>query len=138
LNLPQNTKEHQSLKGIQFMKTNIILKDDTEKKTRVKSSLIKNTKWLKTKDGATTYSYMARSLSNRAVKDELTNALRKKKLDVSVLSKNLCFKATGEKISSYIIAVDSSQFSNAFPSITTKATNINFAMQASGQESDNN
>lgn len=108
------------------MKTQIAVQGDAEKKTRVKSSLIKNTKWLKTKDGATTYSYMVRSISNRAAKDELTNALKKKKLEVSVLSKNLCFKATGEKISSYIIAVDSSQFSTAFPSITTKATNVNF------------
>lgn len=116
------------------MKTQTALQADPEKKTRVKSSLIKNTKWLKTKDGMTTYSYMVRSISNRAAKDELTNALKKKKLEVAVLSKNLCFKATGEKISSYIIAVDSNQFSTAFPLITTKATNINFSSQAQEAE----
>ena len=116
------------------MKTSNALQSEPEKKTRVKSSLIKNTRWMKTKDGATIYSYMERSLTNRAVKDELTNALKKKKLNVSVLSKNLCFKATGAKVSSYIITVDSTEFAAAFPTITTKATNVNFSAQVDESE----
>jgi len=105
---------------------------DAEKKaavkvTRTKSSVIKNAKWLTTKDGLT-FSFMERSIVTRTAKDELAGALKKKNLEVTVLTKNLSIKSTGKKICSYIIAVDSNDFATAFPSIETKATNINFML----------
>lgn len=99
-----------------------------EKKVRAtRNSLISNTKWLKTADGATIYSFLPRSPKNRAVKVELTEALKKRNVDVTVFSREISVKSTGEKINSYVIAVNGQQFLNTFPAITAKPTSVNFA-----------
>lgn len=112
-----------------------LLSADAPKKTRVtRSSLISNTRWLRTADGITIYSFMPRTLPNRAAKDELANALKKRNVDVTIFSRELNMKSTGEKVHSYVIAVDSAQFSNTFPGITAKPTSINFTAPSNKKE----
>lgn len=104
---------------------------DAEKKTRnTRNSLISNTKWLQTADGMTIYSFLPRSPKNRAIKVELTEALKKRNLDVIVFSREINIKSTGEKISSYVITVSGEQFIRTFPAITAKQTSVNFAPAA--------
>jgi hypothetical protein len=109
---------------------------DAEKKVRsTRNSLISNTKWLRTADGSTIYSFLPRSPKNRAIKVELTAALKKKNVDVTVFSREISVKSTGEKINSYVIATNGAQFISTFPAITAKPTSVNFAPFSSDKSS---
>ncbi len=106
-----------------------------EKKLRgPRNSLISNTRWLQTADGATIYSFLPRSPKNRAVKVELTEALKKRNVDVTVFTRDINVKSTGEKITSYVIAVNGAQFAHSFPSIAAKPTSVNFAPFIAGKK----
>lgn len=103
-----------------------------DKKVRsTRNSLISNTKWLRSADGTTVYSFLPRSPKNRAVKVELTEALKKRNIDVIVLSREISIKSTGEKINSYVITTNGQQFADTFPSITTKTTSVNLTPPSS-------
>ncbi|MFN7095291.1 MAG: hypothetical protein ACK4M7_08010 [Burkholderiales bacterium] len=99
----------------------------TAKRTRTPNAITAQ-KWFVSADGATIYSYLPRTMPNRTVKDELTTVLKKKNVEVSIFSKELSLKSTGEKINSYVIATRSDQFNAAFPDINSKATNVNLPL----------
>lgn len=89
-------------------------------------SIISSKKWFTSLDNKFAYTYLERTMSNRLKKDELVFELKKRNLEVVVLSKEINFKSSGDKQLSYIIITSFEPFLRLFVSITPKATKITF------------
>ena len=91
-----------------------------------RSMIITGRKWYLTSTGEFAYTYLERTLKNRLIKDQIIEQLNKRDITTNVFFKNLSLKGRAEKISSYIIATPTPEFSNIFSNVELKNSNLNF------------
>ncbi|MFN7038356.1 MAG: hypothetical protein ACK4OM_02130 [Alphaproteobacteria bacterium] len=90
-----------------------------------RSLVITNRKWYLTANSEFTYTYLERTVKNRAVKDEIVQQLNKRNIETNVFFKELNMKGKINKVNSYIIASPSKQFFSIFSSIDAKNSSLN-------------